>query len=245
MVATPTRCARLSLRPVTTEHVATRDEDEHAGSAARVAARMGAALDGTSGWTTPKVVLLVAVAALMSVVVALTLADRAGRPGEESVDVGFLRDMHYHHEQAIQIGVLGNANAEDEHVAHFALEAVIAQQWEIGYMESLLEEWGYDLGARDRDSMAWMNMAMPIERMPGIIPRDEMDRFRGLSGRDADRAFLELMTKHHRGGIHMARYAARHASDERVRELADRMVRNQTAEIGEYAARARALGFEL
>ena len=41
----------------------------------------------------------------------------------------------------------------------------------------------------------------------------------------------------------MANYAAEHASDERVGDLAARMVRNQTAEISEYATVARRLGF--
>ena len=221
------------------------DGDEGAGAAERMAARLGGAFDPAAGWTTPKVVLLVVVAAVMSVLVALTAADRVSTPGEDSVDVGFLRDMIHHHEQAIQLGVLGNANAGDEHVAHFALEAIITQQYEIGYMEALLDDWGHDKGDPDRDSMVWMNMPTPIEYMPGMAPQAELDRFRDLSGRDADEAFLRLMTEHHRGGIHMANYARDHAADERVAELAGRMSRNQSAEIAEYAARARALDLAL
>jgi uncharacterized protein (DUF305 family) len=45
--------------------------------------------------------------------------------------------------------------------------------------------------------------------------------------------FLTLMIDHHRGGVHMASYAAEHAGDEDVRQLAARIARNQEMEIEE------------
>jgi len=214
---------------------------------ATVEGGLGARVDAAfaAGWTTPKVVVLAVVAALMAALVAVSVADRVGTPSEGSVDVGFLRDMIHHHEQAIQLGVIGNANAGDPNVAHFALEAVITQQYEIGYMEALLEDWGYGTGDADRDAMAWMDMPTALERMPGMATGEQLEEFRGLEGAAADEAFLRLMTEHHRGGIHMAVYAREHASDPRVVDLADRMARNQSAEISEYAARAQLLGIDL
>lgn len=45
---------------------------------------------------------------------------------------------------------------------------------------------------------------------------------------------------HHRGGVHMAAYAAQNAADPFVRGLAARMARNQRIEVGELqAARGR------
>lgn len=44
---------------------------------------------------------------------------------------------------------------------------------------------------------------------------------------------LELMADHHRGGIHMASFAADRAEDAGVRELAERMATNQGFEINE------------
>lgn len=60
-----------------------------------------------------------------------------------------------HHEQAIQLGLLGVANTEDPGVNHFAQEAIIAQQWEIGYMTALLEDWGYGTGSTERGNQEW------------------------------------------------------------------------------------------
>ncbi len=198
-----------------------------------------------SGWTTSKVIALAAAAVFIAVLAVLALGSRVDGEAADSVDVGFLQDMTYHHRQAIQLGLTGADHATDHSVRHFAQEAIVAQQWEIGYMTALLEDWGYSTGSDDRDAMEWMNMRSALEQMPGIIPAEQMDAFADMTGSDSDRAFITLMTEHHRGGIHMAEYAARHANDPRVRGLAARMARVQRAEIAQYDARARELGFSL
>lgn len=194
------------------------------------------------GWSTAKVAVLVVLVALVAAIAGAILQDRVGAPSADSVDVGFLQDMISHHEQAIQLGVIGVANAESPDVAHFALEAVVAQQYEIGYMEAILEEWGYGTGDRDRDVMAWMGMPTTLDNMPGMASAEDLDAFRSSSGSEADAAFLSLMTEHHRGGIHMADHAAERGSDDRVTSLAERMAANQAAEINEYDSVARRLG---
>ncbi len=218
------------------------NEDAEHGRAARAVSQM---FDPSAGWTTAKVVLLVVVTSLVVALLAVTLADRSDRRGEGSVEVGFLQDMLFHHEQAVQLGVIGSALASDDDVSHFALEAVIAQQYEIGYMEAILEDWGHGHGDRDRDAMAWMGMPTTLDNMPGMATDEELRAFRASSGAEADATFLRLMSEHHRGGVHMAEYAAQHATDERVRSLAERMARNQRAELGEYAAKAERLGISL
>jgi uncharacterized protein (DUF305 family) len=211
----------------------------------RAARALSDMFDPAAGWTTAKVVLLVLVTSLVVALLSVTLADRAAGRGPDSVEVGFLQDMIFHHEQAVQLGVVGSEVAGDHDVSHFALEAVIAQQYEIGYMEAILEEWGHGTGDLDRDGMVWMGMPTDLENMPGMAPREELRAFRDSSGAEADAAFLRLMSEHHRGGVHMARYAAEHATDERVRSLAERMVRNQSSELHEYAAKAERLGITL
>jgi uncharacterized protein (DUF305 family) len=201
--------------------------------------------DGAAGWSTPKVVGLLAAVVFVAVLMALALQSRFDGQPEDSVDVGFLQDMIAHHEQAIQLGLLGVHNAADDDVAHFAQESIVAQQWEIGYMTALLEDWGFDTGDLDRDTMTWMDMPTSIEDMPGMATAEEMAAFRRASGAEADAMFLELMSRHHQGGIHMAEEAAERAGDDRVRELAERMAFNQQREIAEYRATAENLGIEL
>ncbi len=196
-------------------------------------------------WSTPKVVGLLAVVVFFAVLLALALQSRFDGEAEDSVDVGFMQDMIYHHEQAIQLGLIAGDGATDDSVRHFAQEAIVAQQWEVGYMTALLEDWGYGTGSLDRDSMAWMGHPTSLETMPGIIAQDQMDAYRLSQGSDVDRGFIELMRQHHLGGIHMARDAATEANDPRVRDLAARMAKAQTAEIAEYDLRAEQLGFDL
>lgn len=203
-------------------------------------------LDGSSeGWTNLKVAGLVAVVGFVAVLLALTLASRFDGEAEDSVDVGFMRDMISHHEQAVQLGLLGVANGSDPDVVQFAQETVIAQQWEIGYMTALLEDWGYDTGSTDRDAMTWMGMPSAVGTMPGMATDDEMDALSSAQGAEADALFLQLMARHHAGGRHMTEEAADRAGDPRVRALAARMARNQQGEIAEYQRRADALGVQL
>ena len=199
----------------------------------------------SQGWTTLKVVGLVAVVGFVAILLALALQSRFDGEPEDSIDVGFMRDMISHHEQAIQLGLLGVANTEDPGVNHFAQEAIIAQQWEIGYMTALLEDWGYGTGSTERDAMVWMDMPSSVADMPGMASDEEMAAFRRMSGAEADAEFLRLMGAHHQGGLHMAEEARDGANDERVVALADRMANNQQREIEEYQRQADTLGIPL
>lgn len=218
------------------------DADEHPAPDTAVD---DADIDPTAGWTTLKVVGLVAAAGFVAVLLALALQSRFDGQPEDSVDVGFLRDMISHHEQAIQLGLLGVANTEEPGVNHFAQEAIVGQQWEIGYMTALLEDWGHDTGSVDRDTMIWMDMPTPVANMPGMASEEEMAAFRQMRGAEADAEFLRLMTIHHEGGLHMAEEAAANANDDRVVALAERMLVKQQREIEEYQRQAQALGIEL
>jgi uncharacterized protein (DUF305 family) len=60
---------------------------------------------------------------------------------------------------------------------------------------------------------------------------DQIAALTAAHGAEAERLFLELMIRHHRGGIEMAGYAADHADEAVVRTLARGMVEAQTAEI--------------
>jgi len=93
--------------------------------------------------------------------------------------------------------------------------------------------------------MEWMGMASPVSAMPGMQPDAAVEQLRGVTGPDADAGFLRMMIDHHRGGLHMAEYAARHASDERVRSLAERMATQQRGEIADYRRAAERLGITL
>ncbi|MEO9328172.1 DUF305 domain-containing protein [Gordonia aurantiaca] len=70
--------------------------------------------------------------------------------------------------------------------------------------------------------------------MPGMATSAEMERFRAMRGPEVDTTFLQLMLRHHEGGLHMMEYAANPAnvSQPYVREMAAGMERTQVKEIG-------------
>jgi uncharacterized protein (DUF305 family) len=67
--------------------------------------------------------------------------------------------------------------------------------------------------------------------MPGLASPAEVAKLTASKGRAAEVLFLELMIRHHTGGIQMARFAAARAHEPFVRALAKGMVQAQTAEV--------------
>jgi uncharacterized protein (DUF305 family) len=160
-----------------------------------------------------------------------------------ATDLGFLQDMIDHHDQAVELSLLELANGSDETARHFAQETIIFQRREIGIMETYLANGGAGLGDPDRDVMTWMNMASPLAEMPGMASAEQMDELEAARGEEADRLFLDLMREHHRGGIHMAEWAAEFGSNERVKDLAGRIAEYQRTEVSEYTRLMQKLGF--
>lgn len=154
-------------------------------------------------------------------------------PGADSVDVGFLLDMIAHHEQALEMSSVEIVEGTERGVQTYANEILLFQSYEIGLMERQLNDWGFTRQDRPATAMAWMGMSMPAAEMPGLASTAEMEALGESAGRDVDALFLVLMRDHHEGGVHMASYAAEHASNQFVRDLAARMARNQRVEIGE------------
>jgi len=193
------------------------------------------------GLSWPKVVVLGVALAFLGFALALFL-NRDQHPGESSVDVGFLRDMASHHEQALEMAQLELVNGSDPGALAFAREILIFQSKEIGSMERLLATWDTGRGDPDRQAMAWMGMASPVEAMPGMATEEEMDALRDARGTEADALFFELMARHHVGGIHMAKYAAANADNSDVRNFAAVVGRNQAIEVNEFAQTVERLG---
>ena len=168
-----------------------------------------------------------------------------GRPADDSVDVGFLQDMISHHEQAIEMSNIELVDGADVEAKAFAREILTFQAYEIGLMEGKLAEWGRAPQDRGDTAMAWMDLAVPVDQMPGMASEDEMRRLGQAEGAGVDALFIALMQDHHRGGVHMAAHAAEAASDPAVRALATRMARNQRIEIGELDAARQRSGLTL
>jgi uncharacterized protein (DUF305 family) len=193
-------------------------------------------------------ILAVAVAVAIGLVVGYQLSDddTVTFPAGDSVDAGFARDMSVHHAQAVEMSMIVRDNTDNEQVRTIAYDIATTQQQQIGQMYAWLDLWGLPQHSSE-PTMAWMsddmgghdmgNMATetePIETgglMPGMATQQEMDQLRAARGEAAEILFLQLMIRHHQGGIEMAEYAKEHADVEQVRHLAETMVTAQTYEI--------------
>lgn len=157
--------------------------------------------------------------------------------GPSDVDLGFLRDMIDHHDQAVAMALITIRKDDiDGDVRRFATEVLIFQRWEIGLMDARLEEWGETRGSLERRAMEWMGMSSAVGAMPGMQAPEELELLDGARGAAADELFLTMMAEHHLGGVHMASFAESHGNDERVVSLAARMAANQRVEVNEYKA---------
>ena len=163
--------------------------------------------------------------------------DEVGRsPG--IVDKGFARDMVVHHQQAVLMATYAREHTESKEVRALAGVIDAAQQREIGQMIGWLQSWEVPLQS-DAPAMAWMNSGMSQHKhhpgdassMPGMATPAELDEFVNLTGRQLDVQFLKLMTRHHEGGLPMAKYAVRQARLDYVRDAARLMIQDQQREI--------------
>jgi len=189
-----------------------------------------------------RVFALVVVFAFLGGSVGWVLRNRQVAWGHNKVDVGFAQDMLAHHEQGIEmsLSVLNDPTLPVQ-VRNIAQEVVIFQRYEIGLLNDALARWNEPTEGNGT-AMKWMGMPVPERAMPGLATDAQMDRLAKAKGRDAAALFLAMMSRHHQGGVHMARYAAEHGKDHIMKELAASMARNQSTEIVEYSQTRQRLG---
>ncbi|WP_438294174.1 DUF305 domain-containing protein [Streptomyces sp. HUAS TT7] len=156
-------------------------------------------------------------------------------PTATSADAGFARDMSTHHQQAVEMSFIVRDRTSDEEVRRLAYDIANTQANQRGMMLGWLDLWGLPKNEASRPPMAWMGMGMEPGAdgalMPGMATNTELDTLRGLSGKDAEVLYLQLMTEHHRGGIHMAEGCVERCTAGPEKQLAQGMVDSQQSEI--------------
>ncbi|MCZ2829595.1 DUF305 domain-containing protein [Modestobacter sp. VKM Ac-2986] len=185
---------------------------------------------------------------------------RSDTPAADSVDAGFSRDMSRHHLQAVEMANLALTNSADDEVRRLAFDISATQTNQAGRMQGWLALWG--LPATSSEVMGWMDdgamaghdmggmsghgvdpaAAADGAVMPGMATETELTELRGLSGQAFDVLFLQLMTRHHQGGLEMAQYGEDHASEPAVASLARSIAQSQTAETTTMEQMLRARG---
>jgi uncharacterized protein (DUF305 family) len=186
-------------------------------------------------WQHPFNIALIAVtAALLAGMIGWMIGDSGAGRDADPVDVGFLQDMRVHHEQAVVMSFMYLALDDTQPgLREVARSIAFGQGIEIGRMVQLLRDFGESEVNEGETAMAWMGHEMPIDEMPGLASDAELDELGATNGTQADELFVELMVRHHEGGIEMATFAAANASDGEVRAMAAAIVDSQGDEITE------------
>lgn len=198
---------------------------------------------------------LVLGAALRPLIVA---DDRESAPVLDDNEIAFVQDMLVHHEQAVVL-VQQLDPAVDPAVYRLAQQIRDGQSTEIGTMLGWLRLAG--VTPTNPEPMAWMHSqplavaqghhggvqspsASPAS-MPGMATRAQIDALAAAPGRDAEVLFLQLMQRHHAGGVAMAQAAAGILADGPVRQTAREMVTAQSQEAGTMAVMLAQFGAPL
>ncbi|WP_280702842.1 DUF305 domain-containing protein [Kitasatospora sp. GP82] len=159
----------------------------------------------------------------------------ASAPATDSPEAGFARDMATHHQQAIDMSFIVRDRTQDAAVRNLAFDIINTQANQRGMLMGWLDQWGLTQSSAAQP-MAWMKMdhayaAHDGSLMPGMATNAELDKLRGLSGRDAEVNYLQLMVQHHKGGVEMAQGYVDVSTDPVEKRLAQTMVNGQRAEI--------------
>ncbi|CAK7285167.1 DUF305 domain-containing protein [Streptomyces sp. RM1] len=156
-------------------------------------------------------------------------------PGADSADAGFARDMAVHHQQAVEMSYIVRDRTKNEDVRRLAYDIAQTQANQRGMLLGWLDLWGLPKVSAD-PPMTWMGMGGMVTAkdgslMPGMATNTQLDKLRTLSGKQAEVFYLQLMTNHHKGGIHMAEGCVAKCTVGVEKRLAQGMVDAQQSEL--------------
>ncbi|MBB6344262.1 DUF305 domain-containing protein [Nonomuraea muscovyensis] len=178
-------------------------------------------------------------AAAVVVVVAAALFlvfGRGGAPGDASPEAGFARDMATHHAQAVEMSFVIRDKSETREIRSLAFDIINTQANQRGMFLGWLQQWGLSPVGEQRP-MAWMaghgHGGAPVQPgvMPGMATPAELTRLKELRGTEAEVLFLQLMIRHHEGGVQMAEGLLKLSDREEVAGMARKIVTGQAGEI--------------
>jgi uncharacterized protein (DUF305 family) len=141
-------------------------------------------------------------------------------------DVTFAQQMIPHHQQAVAMAMVVRSHTGNQQVLTLADQIQRAQDPEIQTMTAWLQTWG----APAPSSTGGMP-GMDHGSMPGSMPADDLTKLNAVKDAEFDRLWLQLMVSHHQGAIEMANTELRQGSSGDAKQLAQRVIDGQQAEI--------------
>ncbi|MFF1558489.1 DUF305 domain-containing protein [Streptomyces sp. NPDC058279] len=160
-------------------------------------------------------------------------APTASRAAFGAADVTFAQQMIPHHQQAVQMAALADGRAGDTEIKTLAAAVRTAQDPEIRTMRSWLAAWGKPESGSAMPGMDHGSGGHDGSGTAGMMSDQDMKDLEAARGTDFDKKFARLMIAHHNGAIEMARAEQRDGRSPDARKLADDVVENQSAEVGQ------------
>jgi uncharacterized protein (DUF305 family) len=152
---------------------------------------------------------------------SMSMSSAPAAAGHNAKDVMFAQMMIPHHQQAITMAKQAATKASAPEVKKLATQIENAQQPEIDKMTGWLKAWG--ASAPSPSGMHHMG--------EGMMSDQDMKKLDTLSGKAFDKAFLQMMIKHHQGAIAMAKTEQAQGSNADAKALAGSIISSQSTEI--------------
>ncbi len=134
-------------------------------------------------------------------------------------EASFLQQMIQHHRSGVEMAKLVADHTQRAELRQFADKMVSAQEQEIGQMTRWLSEWHKGSPKEVANQKAAEEMKM------------HMSMLRAKKDADFDKAFLEMMPKHHHMAVEMAEQAENKSTHPELKEFATKIANDQQNEI--------------
>lgn len=168
-----------------------------------------------------------------------TSASRSQEGEHNQADVTFAQSMIPHHAQAVMMAEMVPSHTSNPKMIDLAKRIQSAQQPEIDQMTGWLKAWGEPVAASSASNTPGMDHNQPMggmnhgAGMPGMMTQQDMASLQSGRGSGFDSMWLRMMVQHHEGAIEMARTELREGSNPEAKELAQKIIAAQQAEITE------------
>jgi uncharacterized protein (DUF305 family) len=155
--------------------------------------------------------------------------------GRQHIDQHFIEMMIPHHQGAIEMANLALQKAQHPEVKKLATTIKADQTKEIEQMKAWYKQWyGTEVSATPKTGMAMHHgrgQGMPRMSMHSGMMGMEMNLETLKNASDFDKEFVRQMIPHHESAVMMARMVANNATRPEIRNLAEAIIKSQTAEI--------------
>ncbi|MBD2564356.1 MULTISPECIES: DUF305 domain-containing protein [Nostoc] len=173
---------------------------------------------------------------------AQVIPSQQGMMGE--VDQHFIKMMISHHQQAVEMANLALTRAKHPEIKKLAQAIKNDQNREIQQMQTWYKAWyGKDVPATamTHQEMMAMHQRMCQQMNPGMMKMPMNQNRRGMNvdlaalknAPDFDKEFIRQMIPHHRMAVMMSQMATKKATKPEIRNLAQSIIKTQTAEINQ------------